>query len=106
MSTLLPRDVQVGFTYLNTGQEVARLEFPAFVTERRELLDLALAAVRAQAVKGQGYPVTLAEAHHLAVIKAKDRERFFELMARHLVGIGVTRVRTSPKERNKRMGFV
>lgn len=106
MSTLLPRDVQVGFTYLNTGAEVARLEFPAYVTERRELLDLALAAIRAQAVKGHGYPVALAEAHNLAVVRAKDRERFFELMARHLVDIGVKGVRTSPKERNKRMGFV
>jgi hypothetical protein len=94
------------FLYVNVGHEVARLELPRWLADDRETLDLALAVTLAQVDKGRGYPVCLAEAHNLAVIKGGDRTRFFELIARHLVSLGVDRVRVSPKESRKRRGIV
>jgi hypothetical protein len=47
----------------------------------------------------------LSEAHHLAVIKGPERERFFELISNQMVSLGV-RPRVSPKECRKRKGFV
>ncbi|MBZ0186668.1 MAG: DNA double-strand break repair nuclease NurA [Candidatus Obscuribacterales bacterium] len=106
MSRALSIDSQVCFTYVNMGLEVARLEFPHFMVDKPEALELGIAALASQVIKGQGYPLALGEAHHLAVIKGTDRERFFQLMTRHLVSMGMYKVRVSPKEHNKRMGFV
>lgn len=105
-ASMVDKDCQTCFLYGNFKSEVARLEIPYWLAENQELLRLALASVRSQVEKGMGYPVSLAEAHHLAVIKGPDRDRFFDLMTRHLVGLGAGRVSLSPKERNKRMGFV
>lgn len=97
---------QACFTYLRLPSEVARLEFPRWVHESAELFKLAVSAVSAQVEKGQGYPVALQEAHHLAVIRGGDRQKFFELMTRHLVSIGADRIHVSPKESRKRKGFI
>jgi hypothetical protein len=67
---------------------------------------LALNTVLEQCRKGMGYPITLSEAHHLAVIKSADRDRFFDLITRHLLSLGVADIRVSPKEAKKRSGFV
>ncbi len=99
-------DNQICFTYINTGFEVARVEFPQWMLPGSRTLEVALATVFNQAAKGKGYPIVLSEAHHLAVITKIDRERFFDMIGRHLVGIGVSRVETSPKETKKRAGFV
>ncbi len=103
---LVDSDCQACFLYARFQSEVARLEMPKYLSEDEELFRFALAAVRSQVEKGMGYPVALAEAHHLAVIKGGDRDRFFELITRHLVGLGGRPVQLSPKERNKRRGFV
>jgi len=102
----LPYKHKVCFTYLNTGFEIARLELPHWLFANGNLFKNALSTVLSQAEKGKGYPICLSEAHHLAVIRGGDRERFFALMAQHLVGMGVPRVRVSPKESKKRIGFV
>lgn len=106
ISKLLERDQQICFSYLNVGSEVARIECPLWVAENFYLKDLACAVVANQVTKGRGYPVVLSEAHNLAVIRAADRERFFEMIKRHLVGLGIRRVQVSPKESKKRSGFV
>ncbi|MCB9468206.1 MAG: DNA double-strand break repair nuclease NurA [Candidatus Obscuribacterales bacterium] len=103
---LVDTDCQACFLYARFESEVARLEMPQYLSEDEELFRFAVAAVRSQVEKGMGYPVSLAEAHHLAVIKGGDRDRFFDLITRHLVGLGGRPVKLSPKERNKRMGFV
>jgi hypothetical protein len=102
----LPHEHKICFTYINTGFEIARLELPQWLFAKGNVLKNALSTVLSQAQKGKGYPVCLSEAHHLAVIRGGDRERFFALMTQHLVGIGVPRVRVSPKESKKRIGFV
>lgn len=106
LARALPSNHQICFTYTNVGSEVARLEFPRWVAGDPELLNLAVAVSIAQARKGAGYPVALSEAHNLAVIRGSDRARFFELLARHLISLGMDRVRPSPKEARKRRGIV
>lgn len=94
------------FTYLNVGHEVARLEFPHWVFADEKYFELMLSATLSQADKGMGYPVALSEAHNLAVIRGSDRSKFFDLLTRHLVGLGVGKVRVSPKESRKRRSII
>ena len=105
-SSYLADEIKVCFSYAKFSSEVARLEMPKWVFDNRQLLNLAMAACSQQVKKGYGYPVVLAEAHHLAVIKSQDRDQFFDMITRHLVTLGAKSVRISPKERNKRLGFV
>jgi len=102
----LPSHLRACFCYLNVGFEVARLEFPRWLADDPPARDLALAVTAAQVAKGKGYPVSLAEAHHLAVIRGEERARFFELLERHLVSLGVNRLRVSPKETRKRTSLI
>ncbi len=68
------------FMYINTGDEIARLEFPAWVAQDAVLLETTLAIIADQCAKGRGYPVALAEAHEQAVVKGIDREYFYQLL--------------------------
>ena len=78
-------DHRIYFFYLNIGEEIARVEIPKWVAEDGELLNLAHTLILDQAKKGGGYPVSLIEAHEQAVVKAKDRDFFFELVREALV---------------------
>ncbi len=97
--------------YLNVSQgslgeaEIARLEFPAWVAQDAELLQRALAGILSQVHKGLGYPVALAEAHHLAVVKGGDRQRFFALIEQELMRTGLRHVAVSRKQAQKRGGI-
>jgi hypothetical protein len=42
----------------------------------------------------------------MAVVRAADRSKFFELLAKHLIEAGVQRVKVSPKESGKRRSIV
>lgn len=70
----------IDFVYLNAGTEIARLEFPGWITPRQ--LEGLCGAVLDQCAKGMGYPVALAEAHEQAVVRAGDRQAFLELARR------------------------
>ena len=78
-------DAPIDFVYLHTGAEIARLEFPAWLTPVQ--METLCAAVLDQCAKGMGYPVALSEAHEQAVVRAADRRAFLELARRQ----GVTR---------------
>jgi hypothetical protein len=106
VSKLLPREHRVCFTYLDVGEEIARLEFPRWLLADQGMLNSALGMILSQCKKGMGYPISLAESHHLAVIKGNDRDQFFELITRHLLSLGVSQVKTSPKQSKKKWGFV
>lgn len=93
-------DHAVDFCYLNVGPEVARLELPRWVARDPARLDLVHAVCLDQARKGNGYPVALAEAHQLAVVRGADRALFYQLVEEALVKRGVTRWR-SPKVLHK-----
>lgn len=78
-------DHRIYFFYLNIGEEIARVEVPKWVAEDGGLLDLVHTLIFDQAKKGNGYPVSLIEAHEQAVVKAKDRDFFFDLVREALV---------------------
>jgi hypothetical protein len=90
------------FCYLHVGTEIARIEFPEWVAENKNLLPQALGITLTQVDKGFGYPVALAEAHNLAVVKGSDRSRFFALLEEQMIKAGLRNVGTSYKEARKR----
>ena len=99
-------DQRVCFAYLHVGAEIARLEFPQWMMEAKDLLELAFSVALSQANKGLGYPICLSEAHHLAVVRGIEREKFFALLESRMIDLGFPKIRTSPKERSKKNGFV
>ena len=74
-----PEPQKTHFFYLHTGAEVARIELPAWASEDREMLSRVHALAYDQSRKGNGYPLALAEAHELAVIRVAERDAFFSL---------------------------
>ncbi|MCL5291601.1 MAG: DNA double-strand break repair nuclease NurA [Actinobacteria bacterium] len=100
-----PEEDRVCFFYLNVGSEVARVEIPRWIAEDPKLKDQVHTLLFDQAVKGRGYPVSLAEAHEQAVVKGPDRDNFERLIEMALVKQGV-RFEDSRKSLLKRRGFV
>lgn len=70
------------FFYLNAGNEIVRIEVPGWLAEQPGAINTISAFCLDQAEKGHGYPVVLAEAHEQAVVRAADKEFFFELIRR------------------------
>ena len=73
-------DHRIYFFYVHVGAEIGRVEVPQWVAEDPELLDLVHACIYDQAEKGQGYPVSLSEAHERAVVRGADREAFYRFL--------------------------
>jgi NurA domain-containing protein len=73
-------EAPIDFVYVHTGAEIARLEFPAWLTPGQ--MTTLCGAVLDQCEKGMGYPVALSEAHEQAVVRAADRRAFLELARR------------------------
>lgn len=88
----------IDFVYMNTGVEIARLEFPS--TMSPEALNRLVGIVADQNRRGGGYPVAVAEAHEAAVVRAEDRRAVLELLRSGLVG------HTSAKLARKMQGIV
>ncbi len=79
---LYPVHLQPHFCYLHVGSEIVRLEFPAWIGNSENLVDELCSIALDQAIKGQGYPVCLFEAHEQAVIKSPDRDFFYRMIER------------------------
>ncbi len=90
------------FCYVHVGTEIARLEFPEWVAQDPTYLETALSLTLTQVQKGFGYPVALAEAHNLAVVRGGDRARFFALLEQQMIRAGLQNVGVSSKEARKR----
>ncbi|NEO86471.1 MAG: DNA double-strand break repair nuclease NurA [Spirulina sp. SIO3F2] len=99
---LYPEHLRIVACYVNVGAEIARVEMPAWVAEDTERFEQVLGMVLAQVNKGYGYPVALAEAHNLAVVRGGDRTRFFALLEQQMIKTGLRNVSTSYKEARKR----
>jgi hypothetical protein len=99
------REHQIYFYYVRTEAEVARVELPQWVAEDRGLLELSHAILLEQCQRGQGYPVSLSEAHEKAVITAADREQFWHLVETALARSSLP-AQGSAKSRSKRMRWV
>lgn len=77
-----PEQVQPHFFYLHVGNEIVRIEIPAWIAFNNEYLALISGIIHDQVEKGYGYPVALAEAHEQAVIKGPDRDFFYHLLTK------------------------
>ncbi len=73
--TLVPH-----FFYLHNGIEIGRVEIPAWIAADEERVNTIAHLILDQCTKGQGYPISLAEAHEQAVIKGPDRELFYHIL--------------------------
>ena len=96
---------RVHFFYVNVGEEIGRVEVPAWVAVEPALLSLTHALVVDNARRGAGYPVALQEAHEQAVVTGADREAFRNMVERALEERGLP-VYTSQKQRSKRRPWV
>lgn len=96
---------EVHFYYLNAGEEIARVEMPAWVADSSELLSLTHAGLLDQCRKGHGYPVAISEAHEQAVVTGGDREEF-RVMVEAALGAHQLPVYTSLKDRSKRVKWL
>ena len=68
------------YFYLHTGNEIARVELPAWLAQDADLFARICAIIADQVEKGDGYPIALAEAHEQAVVTAVDRDYFYKLI--------------------------
>ena len=96
---------QVHFYYVNTGDEIARVELPEWVATDERLLALSHTLILDQCGRGRGYPAAIAEAHEQAVITGPDRETFKQLLDNALTRQRLP-VYTSEKARSKRMRWL
>ncbi len=96
---------EIDFFYVNTGEEIGRVEVPAWVAEDESSLALAHGLIVDQCRRGHGYPVALMEAHEQAAVTGSDRRYFVDLVERALQGRDLP-VYTSEKARSKRMRWL
>ncbi len=97
-----PVNQHVRFFYVHTGEEIARVEAPAWVMDAPEYRELVHALIVDQCQRGGGYPPVLQEAHEQAVISAAEREMVNMLVEQELARLGVAYIR-SRKEWSKRV---
>lgn len=95
----------VAFFYLNSGEEMARVEVPAWVAADETLMSLTHTLILDQCRKGLGYPVAIMEAHEQAVITGHERELFRRMVEELLEERGLP-VYTSEKARSKRLPWL
>ena len=96
---------QVHFYYMNTGEEIARVEVPEWVAKDEGALTLSHTLILDQCRRGMGYPAAIAEAHEQAVVTGPDRESFKQLLEDALARNRLP-VYTSEKARSKRMRWL
>lgn len=77
-----PDHVHPHFFYIHVGQEIGRVEIPAWIAQDNGLVDFVAQVLLDQSIKGRGYPVALAEAHEQAVVKGPDRDFFYHLLTK------------------------
>ena len=71
---------RIYFYYINTGDEIARIEVPEWVATDEKLLAMSHTLILDQCRRGMGYPVAIAEAHEQAVVTGRDRAAFKQLL--------------------------
>lgn len=95
------------FFYLNVGLPgkpwLARVEIPAWVAERQELLDNLHASLVEQCriLGGRPYPYLLHRAHETAVVSLQEREQVTQMIVLELQRRGVTPGQGSHKQAHK-----
>lgn len=77
-----PDHLKPYFFYMHVGNEIGRVEIPAWIAHNESQVNTVASLIFDQALKGAGYPVAVAEAHEQAVIKGADREFFYQLISK------------------------
>ena len=93
----------VYFFYLNTGNDLARVEVPEWVAGRAERLDLVHAAVYDQCRFNNGYPYVLTRADEQAVILGEEREILQEMIVQAMARHGLPLPELSRKAQQKQV---
>ncbi len=99
VESLLPGH-EVALFYLRVGDDIARVELPAWAATPTQV-DRLHATLVDQCERCEGYPRALQEAHEQAVISASDREQFERLLDR-LAGDAGIRAPLNGKQQSKR----
>lgn len=102
LSNAYPAPLRPCFMYLHVGNEIARIELPTYIADRPDTVTYLATSVLDQVAKGNGYPVALSEAHEQAVVKAADRDFFYQMLQTHYQ----KRVAVSSKLSKKRSAAV
>jgi hypothetical protein len=95
-----PPHLKPCFIYLKLKDDIARLEFPAWLAHNTSLLSQSIACIIDQAHKGQGYPVALSEAHEQAVISARDEDVFYHMI--DMISVSVDKKRRMSRKKIKK----
>lgn len=77
-----PDQVCPYFFYINVGNEIGRVEIPAWIALDDDATNQVASIILDQCIKGRGYPVAIAEAHEQAVVKGPDREFFYHVLTK------------------------
>ncbi len=80
VSQVYPDHLHPYFFYIHVGTEIGRVEIPAWIAQDENLVMQVAQVIVDQSIKGQGYPVAIAEAHEQAVVKGPDREFFYHVL--------------------------
>lgn len=81
--------------------EIGRVELPEWVADDPGLLRFVHSVVLSECAKGDGYPMILSEAHERAVIRARERDGFYQMLERALHRAGLP-ASQSQKQASKR----
>ncbi|HJP41176.1 MAG TPA: DNA double-strand break repair nuclease NurA [Dehalococcoidia bacterium] len=79
---------QVCFFYIRFGDDIARVEFPRWATDKARVERLHAGLVD-QCTRCDGYPRALQEAHEQAVVSFSDRDLFARLLEKATVSRGI-----------------
>jgi hypothetical protein len=85
-------ETAIHFFYLNVGPHIARVEFPAWVTEDAQMLnDLhAILIQQCRILGSRPYPYMLHRAHEIAVVKYEEKHQLNTMIATELRNRGLT----------------
>ncbi len=78
-----PEHLRPWFCYYATEAELVRVEFPQYVAKNTVLFEQSFSIIADQVAKGNGYPISTAEAHMQAVVKGGDRDFFYQAVERY-----------------------
>lgn len=102
---LYPDSLKPYFCYMHVGEEIVRVEFPAWMAKDEGLVNSACARLLDQAKKGRGYPVCLFEAHEQAVIKSAERSFFYQIL-QNVMSLNKMKYSVSQKQLRKQKPFI
>ncbi len=94
---------QIFFYYVNTGNEIARIELPEWAAMNKDILELSHSIVLQQSEKGLGYPVCISEAHEQAILTMSDRKEFEKIIERTIQQYNLLGSGSSEKSKSKRI---